>query len=240
MTLSDISSTAAAGAPVLELVHLTKRFGRVTAVQDVSLSVGAGEVYGFLGPNGAGKSTTIRILLRLIRPTAGEARLWGQDVRSHPGALARVGSLVDGGTFYPFMTGRENLRVLGLTQGRRDDKRADALLEEVGLAGAADKRMKGYSTGMRQRLGVAAALLNDPELVILDEPANGLDVSGIGEMRALIRRLAREQGRTVFLCSHLLHEVEQVCDRVAIVDKGRMIREAAVADLHERQGGVRI
>ncbi len=227
-------------SPVLEMVHLTKRFGRQTAVNDVCMSVGAGEVYGFLGPNGAGKSTTIRMLLSLIRPSSGEALLWGKDVRSNPGQLARVGSLVDGGTFYPFLTGRENLGVLGALLGRRDSKRADALLEQVGLGGAADKRVKGYSTGMKQRLGVAAALLNDPELVILDEPSNGLDVSGIGEMRALILRLARTEGRTVFLCSHMLHEVEQVCDRVAIVDKGRVIREASMTDLLERQGGVKV
>ncbi len=226
--------------PILQMVHLTKRFGGQTAVQDVNLSIAAGEVYGFLGPNGAGKSTTIRMLLSLIRPSSGEARLWGRDVRAHPEQLARVGSLVDGGTLYPFLTGRENLAVLGTLLGRRDPRRADALLEQVGLATAADKRVKSYSTGMKQRLGVAAALLNDPELVILDEPSNGLDVSGIGEMRALIRRLAREEGRTVFLCSHMLHEVEQVCDRVAIVSKGRVIREAAMVDLLERQGGVRI
>lgn len=231
---------AAAGDPVLELVGLTKTFGRQTAVQNVSMSVGRGEVYGFLGPNGAGKSTTIRMLLSLIRPTSGEARLWGRDVRKSPAVLDKVGSLVDGGTLYPFLTGRQNLAVLGHVLGKRDAGRADALLQQVGLGDAMDKRVKGYSTGMKQRLGVAAALLNDPELVILDEPSNGLDVSGIGEMRALIRRLARDEGRTVFLCSHLLHEVEQVCDRVAIVDKGRVIREAAMADLLQVRGGVRV
>jgi ABC-2 type transport system ATP-binding protein len=142
-----------------------------------------------------------------------------------------VGSLVDGGTFYPFLTGRANLEVLGRTQGRHDPSRVETLLEQVGLADAAGRKVKGYSTGMRQRLGVAAALLNDPDLVILDEPANGLDAAGIGEMRALIKGLAREQGKTVFLSSHLLHEVEQICDRVAIVDKGRVVREAAMGEL---------
>lgn len=225
---------------VLELVHLTKAFGQQVAVKDVSMSLARGEVFGFLGPNGAGKSTTIRMLLRLIRPTSGEVRLWGRDVRAHPEQLARVGSLVDGGAFYPFLTGRQNLEVLGAVQGLRNPARIGRLLDQVGLGFAEGKRVKGYSTGMKQRLGVAAALLNDPELVILDEPSNGLDVSGIGEMRSLIRRLAREERRAVFLCSHLLHEVEQVCDRVAIVDKGRVIREAAMADLLERQGGVRI
>jgi ABC-2 type transport system ATP-binding protein len=226
--------------PVLQLVDLTKTFGRQTAVRQVSMSVGRGEVYGFLGPNGAGKSTTIRMLLRLIRPTSGEVRLWGKDVRAHPEQLARVGSLVDGGNLYPFLTARQNLQVLGDVLGRRDPARAETLLEQVGLGDVGDKRVKSYSTGMKQRLGVAAALLNDPELVILDEPSNGLDVAGIGEMRTLIRRLAHEEGRTVFLCSHLLHEVEQVCDRVAIVDKGRVIREASMSDLLERQGGIRI
>lgn len=221
-----------ANAPVLELSGLSKTYGGgVAAVQGVSLTVGAGEVYGFLGPNGAGKSTTIRMLLGLIAPTGGAARLWGRDVRRDTSVLARVGSLVDGGTFYPFLTGRMNLEVLGRTQGRPDPARADVLLDQVGLTDAADRKVKGYSTGMRQRLGVAAALLNDPELVILDEPANGLDAAGIGEMRALIQGLARDGGKTVFLSSHLLHEVEQVCDRVAIVDKGRVVREAAMGEL---------
>ncbi|HEX8570782.1 MAG TPA: ABC transporter ATP-binding protein [Caulobacteraceae bacterium] len=223
-------------APVLELSSLSKTYGGrrggVRAVQDVSLSVGAGEVYGFLGPNGAGKSTTIRMLLGLITPTAGHARLWGEDVLKTRAGLRRVGSLVDGGTFYPFMSGRKNLQVLSRTHGRAPADRIDQLLDEVGL-GARDggRKVKGYSTGMRQRLGVAAALLNDPDLVILDEPVNGLDAAGIQEMRALIRRLAAEQGKTVFLSSHLLHEVQQVCDRVGIISKGRIVREATIADL---------
>ncbi|MDP8917055.1 MAG: ABC transporter ATP-binding protein [Pseudomonadota bacterium] len=217
---------------VVELNGLSKTFGgKIRAVQDVSLSVGPGEVYGFLGPNGAGKSTTIRMLLGLIAPTGGAARLWGRDVRQDHSVLRRVGSLVDGGTFYPFLSGRKNLEVLGRTQGAHDPSRLDRLLDQVGLGGAAERKVKGYSTGMRQRLGVAAALLNEPDLVILDEPANGLDAAGIGEMRALIRGLARDGGKTVFLSSHLLNEVEQVCDRVAIVDHGRVIREASMGDL---------
>src|SRR5688572_2496759 len=182
-------------APVLELVRLSKTYGRrkgsVRAVRDVSLSVGAGEVYGFLGPNGAGKSTTIRMLLGLISPTAGEVRLFGQELRRNHAVLRRVGSLVDGGNFYPFMSGRTNLEVLARTHGGGGE-RIDALLEQVGLAADARRKVKGYSTGMRQRLGVAAALLNDPEIVILDEPVNGLDAAGIQEMRMLIRRLAAE------------------------------------------------
>ena len=222
-------------SPVLELIGLGKTYGRlardrVCAVSDVSLSVGAGEVYGFLGPNGAGKSTTIRMLLGLISPTEGQVRLFGQDLRRDASVLRRVGSLVDGGAFYPFLSGRRNLEVLARTHGD-GAQRIDALLEQVGLADDARRKVKGYSTGMRQRLGVAAALLNDPEMVILDEPVNGLDAAGIQEMRLLIRRLAAEQGKTVFLSSHLLHEVQQVCDRVAIIDKGEIIRESTIADL---------
>ena len=230
--------------PVLELDNLAKTYagrrGGVRAVRGVSLSVGAGEVYGFLGPNGAGKSTTIRMLLTLIRPTSGAARLFGRDVARDPGGLGRVGSLVDGGTFYPFLSGRANLKVLARTQGLKDFARIGPLLEQVGLGRDGDRRVKGYSTGMRQRLGVAAALLNQPELVILDEPVNGLDAAGIGEMRALIRRLSAEEGRTVFLSSHLLNEVQQVCDRVAIIDAGAVVREATVADLLAQDDAVRI
>ena len=229
--------------PVLELVRLSKTYGRrkggVRAVRDVSLSVGAGEVYGFLGPNGAGKSTTIRMLLGLISPTAGEVRLFGQELRRNHAVLRRVGSLVDGGNFYPFMSGRTNLEVLARTHGGGGE-RIDALLEQVGLAADARRKVKGYSTGMRQRLGVAAALLNDPEIVILDEPVNGLDAAGIQEMRMLIRRLAAEQGKTVFLSSHLLHEVQQVCDRVAIIDKGEVINESTIADLLRQDLGLEI
>jgi ABC-2 type transport system ATP-binding protein len=231
------------GAPVLELANLSKTYGRgdrgVQAVKDVSLTVGAGEVYGFLGPNGAGKSTTIRMLLGLISPTGGEVRLFGEDPRANASALKRVGSLVDGGAFYPFLTGRQNLDVLARTHGGGSE-RIDPLLDQVGLANDANRKVKGYSTGMRQRLGVAAALLNDPDVVILDEPVNGLDAAGIQEMRALIRGLAAEHGKTVFLSSHLLHEVQQVCDRVAIVSKGEVVREATIADLLRQDDGLRI
>jgi ABC-2 type transport system ATP-binding protein len=230
-------------APVLELVNISKTYGRrgrgVQAVRDVSLSVGAGEVYGFLGPNGAGKSTTIRMLLGLIAPTGGEVRLFGEDLSRDSSALRRVGSLVDGGAFYPFLTGRRNLEVVARTHGGGAD-RIDALLDQVGLAGDAHRKVKGYSTGMRQRLGVAAALLNDPDVVILDEPVNGLDVAGIQEMRALIRGLAADRGKTVFLSSHLLHEVQQVCDRVAIISKGAVVREARIAELLRGEAGLRV
>ncbi|WP_216352871.1 ABC transporter ATP-binding protein [Sphingomonas sp. LM7] len=230
------------GEPVLEIAGLGKTYGRrgggVRAVQDVSLTVRAGEVYGFLGANGAGKSTTIRMLLGLITPSAGTIRMFGRDLR-HGQPVRRVGSLVDGGAFYPFLSGRRNLDVLARTQGL-DGTGIDALLAQVGLERDGHRKVKGYSTGMRQRLGVAAALLNDPDLVILDEPANGLDAAGIQEMRALIRRLTAEHGKSVFLSSHLLNEVQQVCDRVAIIDRGVLIREASVADLLQTEASLRI
>ena len=220
------------GRVALELRELSKTYGRGAkakrAVSDVTLSVRCGEVYGFLGPNGAGKSTTIRMALGLIRPTSGEVRLFGRTVTERA-ALSRVGSLVDGGTFYPFLSGRDNLRVLARTRGC-DDRRIDTVLERVDLARDGKRKFKGYSTGMKQRLGVAAALLHDPDLIILDEPANGLDAAGIQDMRGLIRALA-DEGKAVFLCSHLLHEVQQVCDRLAIVRKGELIREASTAEL---------
>jgi ABC-2 type transport system ATP-binding protein len=229
-------------APVVELVNLGKTYGRrggVRAVRDVSLSVAPGEVYGFLGPNGAGKSTTIRMMLGLIAPTGGEVRLFGRNLREDGSVLRRVGSLVDGGAFYPFLSGRRNLQVVAKTHGG-DGALIDALLDQVGLAKDSERKVKGYSTGMRQRLGVAAALLHAPDLIILDEPVNGLDVAGIQEMRALIRSLAADHGKTVFLSSHLLHEVQQVCDRVAIISKGEILREARIAELLRGEGGLRV
>jgi ABC-2 type transport system ATP-binding protein len=229
------------GTPALELRALGKTYGRGTrakrAVDDVSLSVQSGEVYGFLGPNGAGKSTTIRMALGLIRPSDGDVLLYGKPV-SDQQALRRVGSLVDGGTFYPFLSGRDNLRVLTRTQGS-DGSRIDAVLERVDLTRDARRKVKGYSTGMKQRLGVAAALLDDPDLVILDEPANGLDAAGIQDMRALLRGLAAD-GKAVFLSSHLLHEVEQICDRVAIVHKGKLLREATVREMLDQGEALRV
>lgn len=226
------------GEPVLVLDNLSKTYGRraggVKAVRGVSLAVGAGEVYGFLGPNGAGKSTTIRMLIGLIAPSAGRVSLFGRDLAAEPGLLRRVGSLVDGGAFYPFLSGRRNLEVLAKTHGGGAE-RIEPLLEQVGLAKDAKRKVKTYSTGMRQRLGVAAALLGDPEIVILDEPVNGLDVAGIQEMRELIRGLAADRGKTVFLSSHLLSEVQQVCDRVAIINKGAVVRESTVAGLLDQE-----
>ena len=230
-------------APAIAVADLSKTYGRrgrgVQAVRHVTLSVRPGEVYGFLGPNGAGKSTTIRMLLSLIRPSGGSIRLFGQDLAEDRSVLRRVGSLVDGGAFYPFLSGRRNLEVLARTHGEGAE-RIEMLLDMVGLAKDAKRKVKGYSTGMRQRLGVAAALLSDPDLVILDEPVNGLDAAGIQEMRGLIRALAADRGKTVFLSSHLLHEVQQVCDRVAIISKGEIVRESTIGELLRHEGGLRV
>ncbi|HWQ15458.1 MAG TPA: ABC transporter ATP-binding protein [Roseiflexaceae bacterium] len=216
---------------------LTKRFGAHVAVDGVSLEVPQGEVFGFLGPNGAGKTTTIAMLLGLVRPTAGRALLFGHDVQRAPeAALHQVGAMVEAPAFYPYLSGRDNLRVLARAGGL-PERRVDEALAAVDLAPRARDRFRTYSQGMRQRLGIAAALLPDPRLIILDEPTNGLDPAGQQEIRALIRGLAGE-GRTFFLSSHLLHEVEQLCERVAILKQGRVIAQGRVADLLRRGRGV--
>ena len=216
---------------------LTKRFGARTAVQDLSLRVLPGEIFGFLGPNGAGKTTTIAMLLGLVRPTAGRAVVMGCDVQRQPvEALRGVGAMVEAPAFYPYLSGRDNLRVLARAGGQ-DQARVDRALVLVELADRAGDTFKSYSQGMRQRLGIAAALLHDPQLVILDEPTNGLDPAGQHEIRELIRSLV-QSGRTIFLSSHLLHEVEQLCERVAILKAGRVIVEGAVAELLRRGRGV--
>ncbi|HIP71501.1 MAG TPA: ABC transporter ATP-binding protein [Anaerolineae bacterium] len=221
--------------PAIQLNNLGKTFGRrkrkVEAVRGIDLAVPAGLVYGFLGPNGAGKSTTIRMIMDLIRPSGGEALVYGRNVQKDHAILQRVGTLVEGAAFYNFLSGRRNLELLARTGDAYDAGRIQTLLEQVGLADKADRQVKGYSTGMKQRLGLAAALLNDPDLVILDEPTNGLDPAGIQEMRGFIRDLADKQGKTVFLSSHLLGKVEQVCDRVAIINQGKIVSEGRVADL---------
>ncbi|MCU0514409.1 MAG: ABC transporter ATP-binding protein [Anaerolineae bacterium] len=231
-------------AVAIEVQGIRKQFGtgkrQIKAVDDLTLTVAAGQVYGFLGPNGAGKTTTIRIILDLIRPTQGAVRLFGQPVRQNNRLLRRVGALVEGATCYPYLTGRKNLEVLARSGGYFEPGRIQSLLELVGMADRADRPTRGYSTGMKQRLGVAAALLGDPDLVILDEPTNGLDPAGMQDMRALIRRLVDEQGRTVFLSSHMLNEVEQICDRVAIINRGRVIREGDVKALLTEKTRLRI
>ncbi|MFD0823585.1 ABC transporter ATP-binding protein, partial [Micromonospora zhanjiangensis] len=204
---------------------LTKRYGEITAVDALDLAVPAGQVYGFLGPNGAGKTTTLRMLLGLVRPTAGTVRVLGRP----PGRLAGVGALIEGPAFYPYLSGRDNLRVLARYTGT-GRARIETVLEMVDLADRGADRYAGYSLGMKQRLAVASALLKNPRLLILDEPTNGLDPAGMADMRALVRRLGAG-GCTVLVSSHLLGEVEQVCDRVAVVADGRLVAESTVADL---------
>jgi ABC-2 type transport system ATP-binding protein len=209
--------------------RLTKRYGEgILAVTDLDLSVRRGEVYGFLGLNGAGKTTTLRMLLGLIRPTSGTA-----VVAEHPpgdaAGLARIGSLVEAPAFYPYLSARENLKVIATYAGV-PHSRVDPTLEEVELLDRGNDKFGTYSMGMKQRLGVAAALLKDPELLILDEPTNGLDPQGVVEMRSLIRRLGTGS-RTVLLSSHLLSEMEQVCDRVGIIRRGRLVKEGTVDEL---------
>jgi ABC-2 type transport system ATP-binding protein len=208
--------------------RLTKRYGDRFAVDGVGLMVRRGEVYGFVGPNGAGKTTTLRMLLGLVRPTDGEATVLGRPPGA-PDALARIGALVEGPGFYPYLSGRHNLRVLA-RYADLDDAAIEAALELVRLTGRGSDRFRSYSLGMKQRLGVAAALLGQPDLLILDEPTNGLDPAGMADMRNLIRAIA-DQGQTVLLSSHLLGEVQQTCDRVGVIAAGRLLAQSTVADL---------
>jgi ABC-2 type transport system ATP-binding protein len=209
--------------------NLTKRYGeRIVAVDGLTLRVRAGEIYGFLGPNGAGKTTTLRMLIGLIRPTAGELTVLG-DAPGTPHGLGRIGSMIESPAFYPFLSGRDNLRVLARYAGVAEE-RIGPVLAEVELSERAGDKFGTYSQGMKQRLGVAAALLKDPELLILDEPTNGLDPAGMAEIRTLIRSLGAD-GRTVLLSSHLMTEVEHICDRVGIIRKGRLVAEGTVEDL---------
>lgn len=232
-TGGELISEAISEAPPVETRGLTKRYGDVLAVENLDLVVRRGEVYGFLGPNGAGKTTTLRMLLGLVRPTAGTARVLGAEPGS-PQCLKGLGALVESPAFYPYLSGRDNLRVMARYSGVGRE-RVEEALRTVGLAERAKDKFKKYSLGMKQRLGVAAALLKDPELLILDEPTNGLDPRGMADMRELIKRLGRGE-RTVLLSSHLLGEVEQVCDRVGVIRGGRLVAEGTVAELRERTG----
>jgi len=209
--------------------HLTKRYGAsITAVDNLDLEVHRGEVFGFLGPNGAGKTTTLRMLLGLIRPTSGSA-IVAEHRPGDPEGLRRIGSLIESPAFYPYLSGRENLRVMADYAGV-PQIRVNAALEEVDLLDRAKDPFGVYSMGMKQRLAVAAALVKDPELMILDEPTNGLDPQGVVEMRALLRRLGSGD-RTVMLSSHLLNEVQQISDRVAIIRKGKLVAQGTVHEL---------
>jgi len=223
---------------VVKTSGLTKRFGsarrNILAVDNLSIEVKRGSIFGFLGPNGSGKTTTIGMLLGLIRPTSGSMELFGQDTgRDRPSLLRRTSAVLENSPFYPYLSGRDNLEVFARTMDGVNKSRIDEVLETVGLKKRAKSKTKTYSLGMRQRLSVAVALLSDPELIILDEPTNGLDPSGIIEIRELISQLG-EQGKTIFLSSHLLHEVEQVCNHVAVLNKGRVITQGPVDELLHR------
>jgi len=221
---------------VLSTHRLSKSYGERPAVVDLDLEVHRGEVFGFLGPNGAGKTTTIRMALGLIRPTAGSVEILGHDVQTEGGrVLPRVGALVEAPALYLYLSGRDNLKVFAGVLGGVPGSRLDEVLELVGLAGRQRDRVRAYSLGMKQRLGVATALLNDPDLLVLDEPANGLDPAGIVEIRDLLRQLAAA-GKTVFISSHVLAEAQLICDRVAIIDQGRLARVAPVAELVRGHG----
>jgi ABC-2 type transport system ATP-binding protein len=216
---------------VIETEGVTKRFGERTAVDAVDLAVPRGHAFGFLGPNGAGKTTLIRMLVGLTEPSSGSMRLLGRPLpRERKAALARVGAIVEEPRFHPHLTGRQNLYIAAACREREAHDRIPGALERVGLADRADDRVSKYSMGMRQRLGIARCLLADPELLILDEPTNGLDPAGIQEFRSLVRELV-EEGRTIFLSSHLLDEVEKVCDSVAIVDHGTIVTAGSVSEI---------
>jgi ABC-2 type transport system ATP-binding protein len=220
---------------IISTSRLTKAFGKLVAVNDLELQVMRGDVFGFLGPNGSGKTTTIRMLLGLIRPTAGRAVLFGMDnAYQLPAILQRIGAIVETPVFYPYLSGLDNLRVIaagsGMASGKVNDRRIVEVLDLVELRTYEKLAYRKYSLGMKQRLGIAAALLADPELVMLDEPTNGLDPSGVIEIRRLIKRLSA-LGKTIFLSSHILYEVQQVCNRVAILKKGNLLKQGNVVEL---------
>ncbi len=219
---------------VLRTVGLGKRYGRLVALDGLDLEVPRGRVYGFLGPNGAGKTTAISLVLGLIVPSAGHVELFGLDSRAHlPQALRRVGAILEGQAYYPLLSARDNLRVWAALAGDVSDRRIDEVLDLVGLSARASSKVRTFSLGMKQRLGLAGALLHDPELLVLDEPTNGLDPAGMREFRDLIIDLP-SSGKTVFVSSHLLSEVEQMCTDVGIVKGGRLITQGNVADLLRR------
>jgi ABC-2 type transport system ATP-binding protein len=230
LTISSDPPSEATAA--IATTGLTKRFGERTAIDAVELHVPRGCAFGFLGPNGAGKTTLIRMLLGLTEASAGTMTILGYRVpAARRQALERVGAIVEEPRFHPHLTGRENLRIVAAARGPQAARRIAPALARVGLRERADERVRGYSLGMRQRLGVARCLLADPLLLILDEPTNGLDPAGIQEFRQMIREMVEQEGRTVFLSSHLLDEVEKVCDLAAIVDRGRVVTQGTMAEL---------
>ena len=226
---------------VLEVREFKKRFGAIKAVDGLDLEVRRGDIFGFLGPNGAGKSTTIRAMAGLVRPSNGEIRIFGHDVwRDRKKALSRVGMLVESPGLYRYLTGRQNLEMFAELSGGKHADDIKRALEITGLTDRADDKVKNYSHGMKQRLGLAQAILCQPELVILDEPTDGLDPQGMKEVRELIKNLAGECGITVFLSSHLLHEVEQVCTKVAVIHKGQKLADGKVSDILTKRSRIKI
>ncbi len=223
---------------VIETTDLTKRYGEVVAVDHLTLKVPRGGVFGFLGPNGSGKTTTMGMLLGLVHPTSGEARIFGDPAR-HPATLKRVGAMVETPTFYPYLSGRANLLYFQGIGRRGAPADVDRLLDLVDLGKRAGSKYATYSLGMKQRLGIACALLGDPELVFLDEPTNGLDPAGVVEVRELIRDLGKG-GRTVVLSSHLLSETELVCDNVAVLSRGKLIAQGSIQELLRQHDGLRL
>src|ERR1700729_725081 len=229
-----MTSSVDAAGPAIQTSGLTKRFGERAAIDGVDLHVPRGSAFGFLGPNGAGKTTMIRMLLGLTHASSGSMSVLGRPVPSERAvALERVGAIVEEPRFHPYLTGRENLSIVAAVRGPQTHERIEPALARVGLGDRADQKVKSYSLGMRQRLGVARCLLSDPLLLILDEPTNGLDPGGIQEFREMIRAMVEQEGRTVFISSHLLDEVEKICDHAAIVDRGKIITQGPIAELAE-------
>jgi ABC-2 type transport system ATP-binding protein len=224
-----------AESPPIEVRGLVKRYGEITAVDDVDLTVNSGDVFGYLGPNGAGKTTSLRMMLGLIRPSAGSVRLFGRDPQVSVAALEGVAGFVEAPSFYPYLSGLDNLKLCAALDGQGSASRIDEVLEIVELRDRAKDKVKGYSHGMRQRLGIASALLRNPRLLLLDEPATGLDPAGMRDMRVLIRDLG-ERGITVLLSSHQMMEVEELCNRVAIIRNGRVAYEGSLAELRAKAG----
>ena len=218
---------------IVQALHLSKQFADLKAVDDLTFSVTRGEVYGFLGQNGAGKSTAIRMLLTLIKPNSGSIHLFGKDLKAHRREiLKRVGAIIEKPDLYKYLTAIENLQMMARLSGLNLTRKQLLLqLEKLGIADRSDSKVKTFSQGMKQRLGIACALIHDPQLIILDEPTNGLDPLGIADVRNLILHLSREEGKTVFVSSHLLHEIEVIADSMLIIDKGKKIVEGRVSDL---------
>ncbi len=237
---TNASTRARTGEVALRTINLTKQYKQRLAVNNLSLEVQRGEIFGFLGPNGAGKTTTIRMALGLISPTAGSVEIFGKNVVTQRArVLPRVGALIETPALYLYLSGRNNLRAIGSALGGVSEARIDFVLDVVGLLGRQKDKVKTYSLGMKQRLGIAIALLQDPDILILDEPTNGMDPAGIVEMRDLMHQLT-ENGKTVFISSHLLTEVQQICTRVAIINLGKLVTESTIAELTQTNGDFRV